>query len=197
MGSGDFLTRFFLGFAGALVLATLAVGWATAGATRGEVLGASVQRGVEPRFSRIASELAGKGVDVRCRSIRDWQRLAPGLYGLADIGGRRIDLAPRACADLADLTYHHARPTDPARVFLLAAAVVTLSHEPQHSKGIVDEAVAECNAINAAHRTATLLGVEDAYARLLLRTYWAHYDDLPNGYTSPACRPATLGLQAP
>ena len=188
MGSGDFLTRFFLGFVGTLVVAAVVAGWATTGATHGQVLGAAVER--YPQFSRVASTLAGKRVEVRCRPLR-------GLYGLAEIGGRRIDLAPAACRDLVALAYEQARPPDPERLRLLAAAVVTLAHEPQHSKGIANEAVAECNAINAAYATARGLGVEDAYARLLVRAYWAQYDELPAAYRFPACSGATLGLQAP
>jgi hypothetical protein len=189
VGSGDFLTRFFLGFFGTLAAAIVIAGWATAGATRGQVLGTAVER--YPEFSRIASDLAGKPVEVRCRP------LGRKLYGLADIGGRTIDLAPAACRDLVALAYERARPTDPARVRLLATAVVTLAHEPQHSKGIADEAVAECNAIRAAYGTARALGVGVGYARLLVRAYWAHYGELPAAYRSPVCNGATLGLLAP
>jgi hypothetical protein len=106
-------------------------------------------------------------------------------------------LPPRRAGNLVALAYHHVRPTDPERVRLLAAAVVTLAHEAQHSRGIANEAVAECDAIHAARRTARALGVEDHYARLLVRTYWAHYDELPSAYRSAACNGATLGLQAP
>jgi hypothetical protein len=90
VGSGDFLTRFFLGFFGTLVVAVAVAGWATTGATRGQVLGAAAER--YPDFSRIAGMLAGKQVEVRCRPLR-------GLYGLADVGGRRITLAPTACRE--------------------------------------------------------------------------------------------------
>src|SRR5439155_17376875 len=39
------------------------------------VAGAAAESHVDPRFSRIASELAGKDVEVRCWSPADWTRL--------------------------------------------------------------------------------------------------------------------------
>ena len=172
----------------------------------GEVRGLPVVGGnssssrIEPRFSKVASELAGKDVEVRCWSLADWRhlmreeraytqgKLHQDLLGFAGIGDDRINLAPEACEGLVDLTYNKSRPSDPANVLLLAASVVVLAHEPQHSKGIANEAVAECAAIHAAERTALRLGVRRAYARLLVQTYWQHYDEEPAAYRTPDCR---------
>jgi hypothetical protein len=71
---------------------------------------------------------------------------------------------------------------------MLAAAVVTLGHEPQHSSGIEDESVAECNAIQLANGTAVKLGASPAYAAALVRTYWRHYDEELPAYRSAECR---------
>jgi len=164
------------------------------------IAGEVEQSRLEPRFGRIASALAGKPLEVRCWSARDWHhlmreersythgKLGPGTLGFAGIGGARINLAPAVCDGLVDLTYKRARPTDEAGQLLLAAAVVTLSHEPQHSMGIADESVAECNAIQLANGTAIKLGASPAYAAVLVRAYWRHYDEELPAYRSAECR---------
>jgi hypothetical protein len=164
------------------------------------IVGESEQSRVEPRFSRIASALAGKTVEVRCWSAGDWDRLmreeqsythgklGSGTIGFAGIGGTRINLAPTVCAGLVDLAYNRVRPTDEAGQLMLAGAVVTLSHEPQHSKGIAEEAVAECNAIEFANATAMRLGASSTYAAALVRAYWRNYGEELPAYRSAECR---------
>lgn len=164
------------------------------------ISGASPVSRIEPRFGQVASALARKEVEVRCWSTTDWQRLmreeqtytrgqlGSDTLGFAGIAGSRINLAPSVCDTLAKLVYGIARPTDEAGRLLLASAVVTLSHEPQHSKGISEEAVAECNAIQFADRTARQLGVNPAYGATLVRTYWRHYGEELPAYRSSECR---------
>ena len=163
------------------------------------ISGATGLSRVEPRFGQIASTLARKQVQVRCWSTGDWDRLmreeqaytrgqlSSDTLGFAGIGASRINLAPSVCDALVELAYKEARPTDEAGRVLLASAVVTLSHEPQHTKGISEEAVAECNAIQFAYRTATRLGARPAYAAALVRTYWRHYTEELPAYRSPEC----------
>jgi hypothetical protein len=71
---------------------------------------------------------------------------------------------------------------------LLASAIVTLAHEPQHSEGTAVEAQAECYAIQLMKETAVKLGARPAYADALRRMYWAHYHEELPAYGSPACR---------
>jgi hypothetical protein len=162
--------------------------------------GVSAQSRLEPRFGRIASSLAGKQVEVRCWSTADWMhlireertythgQLGSDTLAFAGIGGNRVNLGPDVCSTLVSLAYRGTRPSDEAGRFLAASAVVTLSHEPQHSKGIAAEATAECNAIQLAHRTAMRLGASRAYAESLVRTYWRHYAEELPAYRSPECR---------
>jgi hypothetical protein len=162
---------------------------------------------VEPRFGRIASSLAGKQVEVRCWSNADWGRLmreeevytagtlGPNTLAFAGIGGDRVNLGPGVCTGLAGLAYAAARPADDAGRLLLATAIVTLGHEPQHSRGIATEAVAECNAIQLAPAVARRLGVSPAYAASLVRLYWTHYAEELPAYRSGDChRGGTLDL---
>jgi hypothetical protein len=164
------------------------------------ISGDTEQSRIEPRFGRIASTFAGKAVEARCWSASDWQRLmreeriytgghlGSDTLGFAGINGDRVNLSPDVCSALVDLAYNGGRPVDEAGVLLLAAAVVTLSHEPQHSKGIAREAVAECNAIQTAQRTAVKLGASRAYSESLVRMYWRHYGEELEAYRSPDCR---------
>jgi hypothetical protein len=155
---------------------------------------------IEPRFSRIAGALAAKTVEVRCWSTGDWLRLmheehayTGGLLGkdtlgFAGINGARVNLAPEICDSLAALTYRRVRPADEGAKLMLGAAVVTLTHEAQHSSGVVAEAVAECRAIQLAHRTAMQLGANPASAASLVRAYWRQYDRELPAYRSGECR---------
>jgi hypothetical protein len=161
------------------------------------IAGTSRVSRVEPRFSHVASVLAGKDIEARCWSRRDWAQLmreesaftggqlGSGTLGFAGINGNRINLAPDICAALVELADHAARAADD---YSVATAVVTLSHEAQHSKGIAREAEAECLAIQIAHRAAAQLGAGSMYAASLVRAYWQHYaEELPD-YRSSACR---------
>jgi hypothetical protein len=162
--------------------------------------GESAESRIEPSLGRLASALAGKAIQVRCWSPGDWHRLmreeaaytrgqlGSDTLGFAGIAGNRVNLAPEVCNSLVRLAYRGERPEGEAEQLLLAAAVITLSHEPQHSRGISDEAVAECNAIQVAHRTATKLGANRQYAAVLVRMYWRHYDEELASYRSPDCR---------
>lgn len=164
------------------------------------IAGDVAQSRVEPRFGRVASALAGKQLEVRCWSGADWQRLireessythgklGANTLGFAGIGSTRVNLGPAVCDGLVDLAYRRARPTDEAGQLMVAAAVVTLSHEPQHSIGIAAESVAECNAIQFANGTAIKLGATAAYAAELVRAYWRHYGEEIPAYRSSECR---------
>jgi hypothetical protein len=163
------------------------------------VAGAAVESHVDPKFSRIASKLAGKAVEARCWSRVDWTRLLreekaytmhhidDDTLGFAGINGTRDNLSPEVCDSLGQLAYERWMPTAPSAKLLLAGAVVTLSHEPQHSKGIAVEAQAECYAIQLMKDTAVGLGATPEYAASLQRAYWQHYDQELPAYRSPAC----------
>jgi hypothetical protein len=200
---GGLLIRFLLGFAGSLAGLSLVVGFAISPARpEAHVLGAVAEGGrpIEALANHVASVLADKRVRVRCWSTSQWPRLTrresvhadgklnSATLGFADIGGTRINLSPTVCDGLADLVDRNVRPKDEVGRLRLAAALVTLTHEPQHSKGVAAEAVAECNAIQLAPLTARTLGVPRHYAAMLVQTYWRHYGNALPGYRSPECR---------
>jgi hypothetical protein len=111
-------------------------------------------------------------------------QLGAGTHGFAGINGNRVNLAPEVCAALVELGYRDLRRVDD---YALATAVVTLSHEAQHSKGVAREAEAECYAIQVAHRAARQLGAGPTYAGSLVRAYWQHYAEELARYRSTDC----------
>ena len=161
------------------------------------IAGVSRVSRVELRFGGIASALAGKDVEARCWSRRDWAhlmreestytggQLGPGTLGFAGISGNRINLAPDVCAALVRRAYSGERQVND---YALATAVVTISHEAFHSKGVAQEAEAECYAIQVAHRTAMRLGAARNEAASLVRVYWRHYPEELPSYRSAECR---------
>jgi hypothetical protein len=69
-------------------------------------------------------------------------------------------------------------------------AVHVLTHEAVHMSGRLDEAVAECAAVQRDAQTARLLGARPADAAALAATYWANiYPLMPDRYRSGECRP--------
>ena len=165
----------------ALLLA-LSVGAAVPG-----VLRASQER----RLGGTASVLAGARVAVRCQSF----------------GGAFVDAGPELgyvrwrpdgspepwalikrdqCRHLA--AYVRSGTGRPTRDQVVAVHVLT--HEAMHLSGRLDEAVAECAAVQRDAHTARLLGAGPAEAAELAAAYWRNiYPLMPDGYRSGECRP--------
>ena len=69
-------------------------------------------------------------------------------------------------------------------------AVHVLTHGARHMSGLLDEAVAECAAVQRDAQTARLLGARPADAAALAAAYWANiYPLMPDRYRSGECRP--------
>ena len=68
-------------------------------------------------------------------------------------------------------------------------AVHVLAHESIHLAGVVDEAAADCLAVQVDAQVAQRLGAGKAFARALAREYWSHYyPSQERRYRSPSCR---------
>ena len=64
-----------------------------------------------------------------------------------------------------------------------------LGHESVHLAGVVDEATADCLAMQLDAHVAMQLGASPAFARRLARDYWAQYYPAQElEYRSPQCR---------
>ena len=156
---------------------------------------------IEPKLSAVATNLAGRVVEVRCWSVADWQRLdqewrdyrGTGISGFNGYVHRtaleRMQLSPRTCAALASFIYANARPTDrtPVQRNRLASALLAFAHEAQHNRGIDEEAVAECRGVQLVRPVARLLGASRAYAAFIATAAWKRSYGPHASYRSEGC----------
>lgn len=161
--------------------------------------GETEQSRIEPLFSRAASAVVGREVEVVCWSRREWRQVLSewGAYiGTTDIGafahydGDRAYLGPEYCEGLVDLAYRKRRPTGGAAQEKIADGVATLGHESQHLvAAAAGEAETECYGMQDMRRIARALGATSSYAAALAERYWEElYETLPDAYVSPDCR---------
>jgi len=162
------------------LLVVLAIGVAVPGFQR---------RGEEAELSAVASQLAGRPVKVHCQTLGQ---------AFVDAGSElgwvpwRADGTPEAwalikrdqCRDLnAYLGSDKAAPT-PGEV----VAVHVLTHEAMHMAGHIDEAEAECAAVQRDATTAADLGASATSAQRLAEQYWTTiYPRMDDGYRTPDC----------
>jgi hypothetical protein len=121
----------------------------------------------EQRLGRIASEIAGRDVDVRCPGVL--QRLADvspnagSVYFAADgQPGDYTELNDETCAALDDYAEGH---TDAGDVPRVARAMHVLAHESWHLAGVRDEAAADCFGLQRTAFVAEALGADPSDAR--------------------------------
>ena len=144
----------------------------------------------ERRLGGAASVLAGARVGVRCQTLGG---------AFVDAGPElgyvrwREDGTPEAwtlikrdqCRHLA--AYARSDKRRPSRDQVVAVHVLT--HESMHLSGRLDEAAAECAAMQRDAQTARLLGAPADRAAALAVSYWRNlYPLMPDGYRSPECR---------
>jgi hypothetical protein len=159
--------------------------------------------GNEHRLAAIASQIAGREVQVRC----------PGPLGRAlgegtiegsvrfDENGRPANdtrLRATSCAELDALAEGRRGAelacTERAAILCgrrgteLAMAVDVLTHEAWHLRGVQDEARTECNALQTMAATAQALGASPGQAAALARGQYAEgHPQLPDHYRSEQC----------
>jgi hypothetical protein len=152
-----------------------------------ELLGALRER----RLARVATTLVGAPAGVHCQSIGEafvdaGIELGYVRYRPDGIPERTTLIKRDQCRDLA--AYSRSDKRDPSQAQVVAVHVLT--HEAMHMAGIVDEAAAECAAVQRDALTARLLGASTADARLLAARYWRTvYPAMPPDYRSAACGP--------
>jgi hypothetical protein len=148
-------------------------------------------------LARIASQIAGRPVQVHCPSI---------LAGLVDVHGEagrvqfdeqgrppnHTDLSPETCDEL----WHFKRVdfscldrhTCGYSQFKAGWAAHTLAHEAFHLRGFQDEGVTECYALQNTEFVAVELGLAPRLAAELQRwIYKKGFRNEPEDYQSPLC----------
>ena len=164
------------------LLLALAVAAATPGVLRSRQ---------ERRLAEAVSVLAGARVAVRCQTLGGaFVDAGPELGYVrwrADGSPEPWTLIKRdQCRHLG--AYLRSDKRRPGRDQVVAVHVLT--HEAMHLAGVVDEAAAECAAVQRDAHTARLLGAAPADAAALAAAYWQQvYPRMPDGYRSGDCRP--------
>jgi hypothetical protein len=151
----------------------------------------------QDQLAAIASDLAGRKVGVRCPSF------AAGLVDVHGEAGRvqfdengrpanHTDLSPQTCKALRHLDTVDFTCLDRGgcgfEEFAAGWAAHTLAHESFHLRGLQDEAVAECYALQNTAFVAERLGVPTRQAGEL--QHWVYergYSNEPTEYQSPQC----------
>jgi hypothetical protein len=155
----------------------------------------------EGRLAAIASDIAGRPVEVRCPGLL--RKIGPDTVGGTvqfDADGNPADdtrLRKAACAELDALAEGRRAPqlACVARssscgddVQAVARAVDTITHEAFHLRGVIDEGVTECSALQTMAWTAQRLGAtrEQGQGLALLQLETA-YPQMPSQYQAPGC----------
>jgi hypothetical protein len=157
---------------------------------------------LQNRLAPVASEIAGRQVEVRCPGVFG-RLLAPGdtAAGVVsvDAEGRvsdHTDLRTATCKEL-DALVDGGRERQLAcaerssscgdDVQTLAWAIGTVAHESVHLRGILDEALTECYAMQYLAVAAQRLGATPQQARNLALLHWeTSPGKKPDQYQVPA-----------
>lgn len=150
----------------------------------------AVEAWVEHRLEVAASEIAGGPVQVSCQSLgQAFVDLGPELgyvaWGPDGVPERATLIKFGTCGNLR--AWLGSTKANPTLDQVIAVHVVT--HETMHMVGIVNEAQAECAAVQRDAAMAEALGASPAEARSLARRYWAEvYPRMPDEYVG-GCGP--------
>jgi hypothetical protein len=157
---------------------------------------------IEPLYTRIASDLTGRDVEVRCWSEADWAerskevtswthgKMRPGEWtAYVSYDHERANLSPSICRSLGRWAYERRWPDDRREGYNFVWSVKVLAHETQHLKGIDNEAEADCYGLQAMTDVAARLGIDDERARWLAEYAWHNlYARTQGEYWSAECR---------
>jgi hypothetical protein len=173
-------------FALFLVLIVVGVaGWSRWDASRGD-----------GPLNRVATEIAGRPVHISCAGFFSNLVDIKGTNGEVQFGA---DGRPANSTTLRRWVCTTLKHFDPAKLQCVVQrtfcdksarrtidAIVTLTHESFHLRGVAEEARTQCYAVQKAAFTARELGASPAVADGLARWYLAYYQpDMPTEYQFP------------
>ena len=155
----------------------------------------------QDRLAAIASEIAGRPVQVHCPGLL--RGAGPDTVGGTvqfDADAKPADstrLSKGPCAELDALAEGRRAPQLACvvrstacgdDVQAVAWAVDTLTHEAFHLRGVMDEGVTECNALQTLAWTAQRLGATSEQGRGLARLHLeTGYPQMPEQYHARGC----------
>ena len=126
-----------------------------------------------PRQARIAytgltraARIAGKPAHVRCDTSGRLVGAVQHADGVATVGGDRAYITPELCFAL----YRLVRDGEVPSFSRTARAIAVLAHEAWHLRGVQDEGVTECYALQSGVRVGERLGLDEDEARRMMRS---------------------------
>ena len=119
----------------------------------------------EQRFTKEAAAIAGRAVTVRCDDAYGFTGVGSDAAGVAFQRRALAYLEPDVCRTLYDITAGRSIRSQEGAAW----AITVLAHEATHLRGIRDEAITECYAIQEGVRLGTRLGLSAAEAHRLMR----------------------------
>jgi hypothetical protein len=131
-----------------------------------EELSSDERRMAEARFSAEAARIAGKPVHLSCDTSGRIVGAVQHTDGLAVVGGDRAYITPALCFQLYRLAFDGDVPS----FSQTARAIAVLAHEAWHLRGVRDEGITECYALQSGVRIGTRLGLDEADARRMMRS---------------------------
>lgn len=164
--------------------------WMTGFAVTGMVLAGGCEaahRWQERPLEDVSAMLAGRSVEVTCQRASETFLDASAKHGFVpfdpDGATNQVWLSWDTCRDLRG---YRGDPADPTLDQVIAVHVLT--HEAMHVAGHLNEAEAECKAVQRNARTAIALGAEPADAHALAVRYWQEvYPMLHSEYRTSEC----------
>ena len=166
-----------LGLIGALALTF----WVVESRTGWNGLDTSTRAEATARFSEEASRVAAKPVTIRCDEAGDYVGAVQHADGVAAVGGNLAYLTPERCVDLYRLAFE-----GEVRSSRTGRALAVLAHEAWHLRGVSDEGITECYALQSGVEIGRRLGLSLDTARRLMRQQLA--ENALRGRANPAYR---------
>lgn len=151
--------------AGLGVIAGLAlVLWIADSRTGWDGLDGNARAEARARFSEEGSRIAAKPVTIRCDESGDYVGAVQHADGVATVGGDVAYLTPERCLDLYRLAFKgEIRGSETGR------ALAVLAHESWHLRGVRNEGMTECYALQSGVKLGQRLGLSEGRARQLMR----------------------------
>jgi hypothetical protein len=135
-----------------------------------------------PRITEVASQVAGRPVDIFCEVEEDWaadpvQAVAPDAWGYTRfdrVTGQPLyaALEPRTCGYVLLLIQDPNERSGlhgPEGYYGEARGLLSLLHEANHLHGLRSESAAECRALSLVPSFARSLGADRAHVAKLVK----------------------------
>jgi hypothetical protein len=148
----------------ALIAALALLFWVVESRTGWNGLDAGTRGEATARFSSEASRVAAKPVTIRCDESGDYVGAIQHADGVAAVGGELAYLTPERCLDLYRLAFKRE-----VRFNQTGLAVAVLAHEAWHLRGVADEGITECYAVQSGVELGQRLGLSRDTAQRMMR----------------------------